>query len=240
MVLVGWFGLGMWCGLARVDKQARLVVSSLFLTSSSFFSLSAAMSSTRSIPTPPPSKPIPTPASSSSSSSSSSKGGSNSSDSQQQQQQQQQSSIPPSGGGGGGGAAASGGSTTPPPTAAFPSRLYQHVLDLTNNEKRYGRHQRATNSALVIFFSRFTRWFARLRCYSEAALLELSKKREEFPDLAPILWHSFGTISALLQVGFFPSFVSPFRCHLSFDAHSCFVLWCRKSCPSILFFHRPN
>jgi len=33
----------------------------------------------------------------------------------------------------------------------------------------------------------------------EAALLELSKKREDFPDLAPILWHSFGTISALLQ-----------------------------------------
>ena len=33
----------------------------------------------------------------------------------------------------------------------------------------------------------------------EAALLELSKKREAFPDLAPILWHSFGTIAALLQ-----------------------------------------
>jgi len=33
----------------------------------------------------------------------------------------------------------------------------------------------------------------------ESALLELSKKRESVPDLAPILWHSFGTISALLQ-----------------------------------------
>lgn len=33
----------------------------------------------------------------------------------------------------------------------------------------------------------------------ENALLELSKKRESFPDLAPYLWHSFGTISALLQ-----------------------------------------
>ena len=33
----------------------------------------------------------------------------------------------------------------------------------------------------------------------ENALLELSKKRETFPDLAPYLWHSFGTISALLQ-----------------------------------------
>jgi Cell differentiation family, Rcd1-like len=33
----------------------------------------------------------------------------------------------------------------------------------------------------------------------ENALLELSKKRETFPDLAPILWHSYGTIAALLQ-----------------------------------------
>jgi CCR4-NOT transcription complex subunit 9 len=33
----------------------------------------------------------------------------------------------------------------------------------------------------------------------EQALLELSKKRESFPDLAPILWHSHGTIAALLQ-----------------------------------------
>jgi CCR4-NOT transcription complex subunit 9 len=33
----------------------------------------------------------------------------------------------------------------------------------------------------------------------EAALLELSKKREEVPDLAVMLWYSYGTISALLQ-----------------------------------------
>ena len=33
----------------------------------------------------------------------------------------------------------------------------------------------------------------------ENALLELSKKRETFPELAPYLWHSFGTLSALLQ-----------------------------------------
>jgi CCR4-NOT transcription complex subunit 9 len=30
-------------------------------------------------------------------------------------------------------------------------------------------------------------------------LLELSKKREAVPDLAPLLWHSFGTIACLLQ-----------------------------------------
>uniref|UniRef100_A0A1B6EIN7 CCR4-NOT transcription complex subunit 9 n=2 Tax=Cuerna arida TaxID=1464854 RepID=A0A1B6EIN7_9HEMI len=33
----------------------------------------------------------------------------------------------------------------------------------------------------------------------ENALLELSKKREVVPDLAPMLWHSFGTTAALLQ-----------------------------------------
>lgn len=41
----------------------------------------------------------------------------------------------------------------------------------------------------------------------ESALLELSKNRECFPDLAPTLWHSFGTIAALLQeiIGIYPS-----------------------------------
>jgi len=33
----------------------------------------------------------------------------------------------------------------------------------------------------------------------EGVLLELSKKRESFSDLAPILWHSYGTVAALLQ-----------------------------------------
>ncbi|KAJ0260859.1 Uncharacterized protein HA466_0040970 [Hirschfeldia incana] len=33
----------------------------------------------------------------------------------------------------------------------------------------------------------------------ENALMELSKRRELFQDLAPLLWHSFGTIAALIQ-----------------------------------------
>ncbi|KAK9133300.1 hypothetical protein Scep_012828 [Stephania cephalantha] len=33
----------------------------------------------------------------------------------------------------------------------------------------------------------------------ENALLDLSKKREIFQDLAPLLWNSFGTVAALLQ-----------------------------------------
>jgi CCR4-NOT transcription complex subunit 9 len=45
----------------------------------------------------------------------------------------------------------------------------------------------------------------------EIALLELSKKREAFSDLAPILWHSFGTISALLQeiISIYPTLSPP-------------------------------
>lgn len=34
----------------------------------------------------------------------------------------------------------------------------------------------------------------------EMALLELSKQREKFPELAPYLWNSFGTMAVLLQV----------------------------------------
>jgi CCR4-NOT transcription complex subunit 9 len=33
----------------------------------------------------------------------------------------------------------------------------------------------------------------------ETALLEMSKRRESFPDLAPVLWYSYGSIAALLQ-----------------------------------------
>ncbi len=45
----------------------------------------------------------------------------------------------------------------------------------------------------------------------EAALLKLSKERESFPELAPCLWHSFGTMSALLQeiVSIYPMLQPP-------------------------------
>jgi CCR4-NOT transcription complex subunit 9 len=98
-------------------------------------------------------------------------------------------SLPPlsgtvGGGGSGtavGGGAASGGAVPGAVPPPFPSRLYAHVLELSVSEKR------------------------------EAALLELSKKREDFADLAPILWHSFGTIAALLQeiVAIYPLLAPP-------------------------------
>eukprot|EP01018_Ginkgo_biloba_P020071 Gb_02183 [translate_table: standard] len=45
----------------------------------------------------------------------------------------------------------------------------------------------------------------------ENALLDLSKKRELFQDLAPMLWNSFGTIAALLQeiVSIYPMLSPP-------------------------------
>eukprot|EP00262_Sarcandra_glabra_P011102 TRINITY_DN26814_c0_g1_i1.p1 TRINITY_DN26814_c0_g1~~TRINITY_DN26814_c0_g1_i1.p1 ORF type:complete len:326 (+),score=30.03 TRINITY_DN26814_c0_g1_i1:147-1124(+) len=45
----------------------------------------------------------------------------------------------------------------------------------------------------------------------ENALLDLSKKREIFQDLAPMLWNSFGTIAALLQeiVSIYPTLSPP-------------------------------
>eukprot|EP01083_Nonionella_stella_P077987 213196_1 len=59
--------------------------------------------------------------------------------------------------------------------------LYRLVLDLNDREKR------------------------------EAALLKLSKEREVCPDLAPILWHSVGTIACLLQeiIAIYPLLQSP-------------------------------
>ena len=47
--------------------------------------------------------------------------------------------------------------------------------------------------------------------HRENALLSLSKEREEYPDLAPILWHSVGTMAALLQeiVSVYPLLHSP-------------------------------
>ncbi|MPC21527.1 Cell differentiation protein RCD1 [Portunus trituberculatus] len=54
-------------------------------------------------------------------------------------------------------------------TSAERDKIYQWIIELANPETR------------------------------ENALLELSKKRESVPDLAPLLWNSFGTIAALLQ-----------------------------------------
>jgi len=72
------------------------------------------------------------------------------------------------------------GQAPPQQGNANPNALYPLILELINPKQR------------------------------ESALMELSKRREQFPDLAPILWHSFGTIAAILQeiVSIYP-FLSP-------------------------------
>jgi len=71
--------------------------------------------------------------------------------------------------------------TATPLQAAEREKLYQWIAELASQETR------------------------------ENALLELSKKREFVSDLAPMLWHSFGTIAALLQeiVSIYPAINPP-------------------------------
>ncbi|TPX32952.1 hypothetical protein SeMB42_g07550 [Synchytrium endobioticum] len=70
---------------------------------------------------------------------------------------------------GGGGGLANNNSILAQQQFMDEEKIYQLILDLTNPATR------------------------------EAGLLELSKKREAYEDLAPILWHSFGVMAALLQ-----------------------------------------
>ena len=62
----------------------------------------------------------------------------------------------------------------------------------------------------------------------EAALLELSKKRETVLDLAPMLWHSFGTMSALLHVMSLQFYFHNFNRYLNYwkiqEVYTCTLL----------------
>jgi hypothetical protein len=59
----------------------------------------------------------------------------------------------------------------------------------------------------------------------ENALLELSKKREWLQDLAPVIWHSIGTISALLQeiISVYP-YLNPSTMNSTLSNRACNVL----------------
>lgn len=59
----------------------------------------------------------------------------------------------------------------------------------------------------------------------EKALLELSKKRECLQDLAPVIWHSIGTISALLQeiISIYP-YLNPSTMNTTISNRACNVL----------------
>jgi len=74
------------------------------------------------------------------------------------------------------------------------------MMNTIATQQRYMNTQQPTNQQQVDR-DKIYQWIVELSCPDtrENALLELSKKREVVPDLAPMLWHSFGTIAALLQ-----------------------------------------
>jgi CCR4-NOT transcription complex subunit 9 len=59
----------------------------------------------------------------------------------------------------------------------------------------------STNQTKPVELDKIYQWINELcmPATRENALIELSRQREAVQDLAPYLWHSFGSIAALLQ-----------------------------------------
>lgn len=78
-----------------------------------------------------------------------------------------------------------------------------HVSTNRNNSQGYDMSTQQSPAALqsTVDREKVYTWIIELSNPEtrENALLELSKKREVVPDLAPMLWHSFGTTASLLQ-----------------------------------------
>jgi len=78
-------------------------------------------------------------------------------------------------------------------------------MQALNQQQRFGvgtgPHVPQSNQLSTADRERVYQWILDLASPDtrEHALLELSKKREVVSDLAPMIWHSFGTIAALLQ-----------------------------------------
>jgi CCR4-NOT transcription complex subunit 9 len=85
--------------------------------------------------------------------------------------------------------------------AAVPSISSAHVQDATMIDN-VSEENRRTLAFIADLLNEETR---------EAALLELSKKREQVPELALILWHSFGTDTK--QSGWWSDFADCGRCY---------------------------
>lgn len=68
-------------------------------------------------------------------------------------------------------------------------------LSMLNQQASLGTEQLSEDNQKVLI------WVAELMdpTRREGALMELSKKREQVPELALILWHSFGVMTSLLQ-----------------------------------------
>jgi CCR4-NOT transcription complex subunit 9 len=65
-----------------------------------------------------------------------------------------------------------------------------HGQEIPNHELAVSEDNRRTMTYIADLLNEATR---------ETALLELSKKREQVPELALILWYSFGVMTSLLQ-----------------------------------------
>lgn len=80
-------------------------------------------------------------------------------------------------------------STQPSPANQTVERekVFQWILELTNPETR----ENALLELRYVLFLAFLKYSHEFVIYS--------KKREVVPDLAPMLWNSFGTTAALLQ-----------------------------------------
>lgn len=99
---------------------------------------------------------------------------------------------------GGGGQNGGSGSQTPGPG--------QGAQSTAQNPNQSGGNQQMDREQIYQWITELSSSESR-----ETALLELSKKREAVPDLATMLWHSFGAIAALLQeiVSIYPTLNPP-------------------------------
>ncbi|KAL2302238.1 hypothetical protein Nmel_009657 [Mimus melanotis] len=97
--------------------------------------------------------------------------------------------------------------------AAGGARGQRERIRVGGGEPRYLRPGPVPTALAQVDREKIYQWINELSSPEtrENALLELSKKRESVPDLAPMLWHSFGTIAALLQeiVNIYPSINPP-------------------------------
>lgn len=85
--------------------------------------------------------------------------------------------------------------------AAVPSISSSHGQDPAMIDSNVSEENRRTLNFIADLLNEDTR---------EAALLELSKKREQVPELALILWHSFGNLTFDRMTKWF---ADCFRCH---------------------------
>jgi len=96
--------------------------------------------------------------------------------------------------------------------------IFCHVTGFTSDFLSFIvlEHIRFFHRALQLCFSLSIRYWVvdfilNIKVLNDAILSVCSKKREVVPDLAPMLWHSFGTIAALLQeiISIYPAINPP-------------------------------